>query len=73
MAIEVYFGHVGKHSARLAGSNARTAHLHDLSLIGGLAVCIAVMVLVSRMARKAVMQAVVETDIEKAESESDTT
>jgi hypothetical protein len=31
-----------------------------------------VMVLVSRMARKAVMQAVAETDIEKAESESDT-
>ena len=71
LAIEVYFGHVGKHAAKLAGS-ARTAHLHDLAIIGGLAVCVAVMVLVSRMARKAVMQAVAETDIEKAESESDT-
>jgi len=72
LAIEVYFGYVGKHAARLAGSNARTAHLHDLAIIGGLAVCVVVMVLVSKMARKAVMQAVAETDIEKAESESDT-
>jgi uncharacterized membrane protein YdjX (TVP38/TMEM64 family) len=70
LAIEVYFGHVGKQAARLAVSDARTAHLHDLAIIGGLAVCVAVMVLISRIARKAVMQAVAETDIEKAESES---
>jgi uncharacterized membrane protein YdjX (TVP38/TMEM64 family) len=71
LVIEVYFGHVGKHAARLAGSNARTAHLHDLAIIGGLAVCVAVMVLVSRMARKAVTQAVAETDTERAESDRD--
>lgn len=62
LAIEVYFGHVGKQAARLVGSDARTAHLHDLAIIGGLAVCVAVMVLVSKMARKAVMQAVAETE-----------
>ena len=62
LAIEVYFGHVGNHAALLAGSDARTAHLHDLAIISGLAVCIAVMVLVSRLARKAVMQAVAETE-----------
>ena len=62
LAIEVYFGHVGKHAARLVGSDARTAHLHNLAIIGGLAVCIAVMVLVSKMARKAVMRAVAETE-----------
>ena len=62
LVIEVYFGHVGKHAARLAGSDARTAHLHDLAIIGGLAICVAVMVLVSRMAHKAVMQAVAETE-----------
>ena len=62
LAIEVYFGHVGKHAARLAGSDARTAHLHALAIIGGLAVCVAVMVFVSRMARKALMQAVAETE-----------
>jgi uncharacterized membrane protein YdjX (TVP38/TMEM64 family) len=65
LAIEVYFGHAGKQAARLVGSTAQTARLHDLAIIAGLAVCIAVMVIVSRMARKAVMQAVAET--EKAE------
>ena len=62
LVIEVYFGHVGKHAARLAVSDARTAHLHDLATFGGLAVCVAVMVLVSRMAHNTVMQAVVETE-----------
>jgi hypothetical protein len=63
---------VGKHAARLAASDARTAHLHDLAIIGGLAVCVAVMVFVSRMARKAVTQAVAETYAERAESNRDT-
>jgi uncharacterized membrane protein YdjX (TVP38/TMEM64 family) len=62
LVIEVYFGRVGKHVARLAVSDARTAHLHDLVIIGGLAVCIVVMAVVSRMARKALMQAVTETE-----------
>ena len=70
LAIEVYFGYVGKQAAWLAGSDARTAHLHDLALIGGLAVCIAVMIFVSRMARKAVMQAVVGTDKAGSSTES---
>ena len=65
LVIEVYFGHVGKHVARLAGSDKQMVHLHDLAIIGGLAVCIAVMVFVSRMARKAVSHAVAEN--EKAE------
>ncbi len=58
LAIEVYFGHATKHVARMAGGDARIAHLHDLAIIGGIAMCAIVMVLVSRMARKAVMQAV---------------
>jgi len=70
LAIEVYFGHAGKHVARMAGGDARTAHLHDLAIIGGLAVCVIVMVLISRIARRAVMQAVAET--EKAVSTSGT-
>jgi uncharacterized membrane protein YdjX (TVP38/TMEM64 family) len=62
LLIEVYFGHVGKHAARLAGSQTRTAHLHDLAMVGGLIVCVGVMIVVSRTARKAVMQAVAETE-----------
>jgi hypothetical protein len=62
LVIEVYFGHVGKHAVHLVGSDARNVHLHDLAIIGGLAVCVAVMVLVSRIARKAVTQAVAEAE-----------
>jgi uncharacterized membrane protein YdjX (TVP38/TMEM64 family) len=70
LAIEVYFGHAGKHMARMAGGNVRTAHLHDLAIIGGLVLCVIVMVLISRIARRAVMQAVAET--EKVASNSNT-
>jgi len=62
LMIEVYFGHIGKHAAMLAGSEARTAHLNDLAMIGGFVMCVAVMVVVSRIARNAVMRAVAETD-----------
>jgi uncharacterized membrane protein YdjX (TVP38/TMEM64 family) len=62
LMIEVYFGYAGKHAARLAGSEAGTARLHDLTIIGGLVVCVAVMIFISRIARKAVMQAVAEAD-----------
>jgi uncharacterized membrane protein YdjX (TVP38/TMEM64 family) len=56
LAIEVYFGYTTKHVARMAGG-VRSALLHDLAIIGGLAVCVVVMVIVSRMARKAVIEA----------------
>ena len=62
LVIEVYVGHVGKHVARLAGSNTGTSHLHELTIIAGLAACIIVMVLISKIARKAIMQAVAETN-----------
>ncbi|MDD2336151.1 MAG: VTT domain-containing protein [Geobacteraceae bacterium] len=56
--IEVYFGYAGKHVARMAGRETPAVYLHDLTVIGGLAVTIIVMVLVSRMARKAIMETV---------------
>jgi uncharacterized membrane protein YdjX (TVP38/TMEM64 family) len=71
LAIEVYFGHVGKHAARLAGSDARIFNLHNLAIIGGLVGCVAVMVLVSRMARKAVTEAVAQSDTGAAEADND--
>jgi uncharacterized membrane protein YdjX (TVP38/TMEM64 family) len=60
LALEVYFGYAGKHVARMAGRQAGAVRLHDITVIGGLAVTIVVMVLVSRLARKAVMAAVSE-------------
>nr|WP_320016835.1 VTT domain-containing protein [uncultured Desulfobacter sp.] len=67
--IEVYFGHVGKHVARLASSDARTAHLHGLAIIGGLVVCIVVMILVSRIAHRSLLEAMATPASEKAEAQ----
>ncbi len=58
LAIEVYFGHVGKHVALLAGAGSRTRVLQDFLLLGGAAVCVFVMASVSRLARNAVIEAV---------------
>jgi uncharacterized membrane protein YdjX (TVP38/TMEM64 family) len=60
--IEVYFGHVGKHVARMAGHDTRTVYLHDLAILGGLAACVILVTIVSRMARKAVLEAVAKTE-----------
>ncbi len=62
LVIEVYFGHVGKHVARLAGSSTGTSRLHDLTIIAGLAACIIVMVIISKTAHKALIHAVAETE-----------
>jgi len=43
------------------------SRLHDLAIIGGLGVGIVVMVLVSRMARRAVMRAVAVPNLKTAE------
>jgi uncharacterized membrane protein YdjX (TVP38/TMEM64 family) len=61
LVIEVYFGYAGKHVAGMAGRDTHAAHFHDLTIIGGLAVTIIIMVFVSRTARKAIMEAVSET------------
>jgi uncharacterized membrane protein YdjX (TVP38/TMEM64 family) len=56
--LEVYFGHAGKHLARMAGDDKRAVLMHDAVIVGGLLLCVVAMVLVSRMARKAVQKAV---------------
>jgi uncharacterized membrane protein YdjX (TVP38/TMEM64 family) len=60
LVLEVYFGYAGKHVARIAGRSARGVILHDIVVFAGLAACVVVMVSVSRMARKAVTEAVGE-------------
>jgi uncharacterized membrane protein YdjX (TVP38/TMEM64 family) len=58
LLIEVYFGYAGRHVAHLAGGGRQAVYLHDAMIIGGLAVVMVVLVLVSRMAHKAVLEAV---------------
>ncbi len=60
--IEVYFGHAGRYVVQMVGNHRRTAHLHDLVLLGSFAACIVLMVMASRMARRAVLQVVAEPD-----------
>ena len=68
LMIEVYFGYAGKQAAMLAGGTTKAAHLHDLAIIGGFVACVVVMIVLSRMARKAVMQAVAEADQTEGQS-----
>lgn len=68
LLIEIYFGYASRHAVRFAGGTAGIAHLHNLVIFGGLAVCLVVMILVSKMARKALMQAVAETESRDAET-----
>jgi len=70
LLLEVYFGHVGKHAARLAGSTGTTTHLHDLALFGGLVAGVVVLIFISRLAHKAVSQAVTEADAKIAKPEN---
>jgi uncharacterized membrane protein YdjX (TVP38/TMEM64 family) len=58
LAVGVYFGRATKHATLLASETARSARLHDLVLGVGLLTCIVVMVVISRMARKALTEAV---------------
>ncbi len=54
LCLEVYVGYAGKHLARMTSRPEHTIVLHDVVVIGGLGVAIAVMVLISRTARRAV-------------------
>lgn len=59
--IKVYFGHAGKHVARLSGQSRATNHLHDVVFFAGLVVFGIVIFIVSRMARKALDTVVKES------------
>ena len=60
LAIEVYFGYALRHAAQLAGRGG--AGMHDLVVIGGVVACVVVMVVISRMARQAIMTSVAENE-----------
>ncbi len=53
LCLEVYAGYAGRHLARMAGRTHRAVVLEDLAIVAGLAAAVAVMVLVSRAARRA--------------------
>lgn len=64
--IEVYLGYAGTHVARMTSRDTSAAYLHDAAVFGGLTVMVIVAFMMSRMARKALLEAVSETDAETA-------
>jgi uncharacterized membrane protein YdjX (TVP38/TMEM64 family) len=62
LLLEVWFGYAGKHVARIAGRSARAIIVHDVVVVGGLAACLIAVLIVSRVARRAVEEAVAVAD-----------
>ena len=60
LMIEVYFGHAGKHLAGIASGGRQSNYVQDFLVLGGIAMCIVVMVFVSRIAQNALTKAVDE-------------
>ncbi len=54
LCLEVYFGYAGKQMVGVTSQPGHAAALHDVVMIAGLVVAIIVMVIISRMARRAV-------------------
>lgn len=62
LLLEVWFGYAGKHVARIAGRSVRAIIIHDVVVVGGLVACLIAVVVVSRVARRAVEAAVGGSD-----------
>jgi uncharacterized membrane protein YdjX (TVP38/TMEM64 family) len=54
LCLEVYFGYAGKHMVGVTTQPGHSAALQDIAMVAGLVVAIIVMVVISRMARRAV-------------------
>ncbi len=54
--VEVYFGYVAKHVAKITGQSSEHSTLHSAFTIAGLVLCVALLVYVVRLARKALAE-----------------
>lgn len=55
--VEVYFGYVAKHVAKVSGNASEHSTLHTAMTIAGLVACVAVLVYTVRLARRALREA----------------
>lgn len=60
--VEVYFGHASRNVVKIADGSAKHAFLEDMLLFGGLVASVVVLVMVSRMARRALLEAITESE-----------
>lgn len=54
--VEVYFGHVARHAALIAGRSGDRANLQTVLTVGGLLLCVALLVYIIRVARRALVE-----------------
>ncbi|MEZ5460953.1 TVP38/TMEM64 family protein [Dokdonella sp.] len=66
--VEVYLGHAGKQLVAHGFNNAEHGWQHALLVYGGTAMGILAIVLVSKIAHRAVLKAIAESEAEKADS-----
>jgi uncharacterized membrane protein YdjX (TVP38/TMEM64 family) len=62
LLLEVYFGYAGRHVAHMAGRDAQAVYVQDVVIVGGLLVAMVVLFLISRIAYKAVLELVEQTE-----------
>jgi uncharacterized membrane protein YdjX (TVP38/TMEM64 family) len=62
LLLEVWFGYAGKHVARIAGRSVRALIIRDVVVVGGLVACLIAVLFISRLARRAVAEAVAAGD-----------
>lgn len=60
--VEVYLGYAGRHLVGAAASDRASVVLHDAVVVGGLAMLLVAVWVVSRMARRAVQHAISESE-----------
>jgi hypothetical protein len=58
LLLEVNFGFAGKHVARMEGGSVATGRLHNVVVTGGLLPTLIVLIVISRVAHKALTVAV---------------
>lgn len=67
LLVEVYFGYVAKHAAKVAGKVAGHSELHLIVNLCGLACCAALLIYITRLARRALAES---TELENKKKET---
>ena len=66
--VEVYFGYAAKHAAKLAGNVSSHSLAHQIATFAGLAVCLVLVVYVTRLARRALAEVAPSLDTDESGS-----
>jgi uncharacterized membrane protein YdjX (TVP38/TMEM64 family) len=62
LIVEVYFGYIASHATKMAGNASEHSTLHTVVVVVGFAVCIALVIFITRIATKALAEAEATSD-----------